>query len=332
MPFEIRTEACRAGDRTGEKFIIAGPDCEAEVWPSHGFNCLRWSVKQGDLLFQSPEWETNPVPTRSGVPILFPFPNRLRQGVFTWNGRTLHLPTTEASGGHAIHGSAPRYPWRVVGQYADEAGGTLVGEFRPSVDAPEVLEDWPCDYTLRVTISLRQDSLELVFVATNEGEESMPAGFGLHPYFALPGVPSVDDFRLTVPADCIWELREGLPTGRRVEPSDEFDFALGNKVGSTQLDTLYTELGHVEGIDDDDLLTRAKISGPGGSILVRTSREFREIMLFTPPHRKALAVEPYTCATDAVHLAQAEIDAGLAIVEPGETFSGTARFVWEGRE
>ena len=70
MTFAIRSEPCRAGEREGEKFVLSGPGCEAEVWPTHGFNCLRWAVKAGDLLYRTADWEQNPVPTRSGVPIL----------------------------------------------------------------------------------------------------------------------------------------------------------------------------------------------------------------------------------------------------------------------
>ena len=45
-------------------------------------------VDWADILYSAPDWESNPVPTRSGHPILFPFPGRLRDGTFTFEGKT----------------------------------------------------------------------------------------------------------------------------------------------------------------------------------------------------------------------------------------------------
>ena len=45
-------------------------------------------------------------------------------------------------------------------------------------------------------------------------------------------------------------------------------------------------------------------------------------MIFTPPHRQAFCVEPYTCVTDAVNLQQRGIDAGWRVLAPGEKWAG----------
>src|SRR6516165_11553260 len=90
----------------------ADGNAAAEVWPGLGCNCLRWRVGGTDLLYVSPEWESNPVPTRSGNPVLFPFPNRICDGRFTWAGRDYQLPINGPGGKHAIHGFVCRKPWR----------------------------------------------------------------------------------------------------------------------------------------------------------------------------------------------------------------------------
>jgi aldose 1-epimerase len=53
-----------------------------------------------------------------------------------------------------------------------------------------------------------------------------------------------------------------------------------------------------------------------------TSPAFRELVLFTPPHRQAVALEPYTCATDAINLQQRGSDAGLQVLQPGQEWRG----------
>ena len=51
-------------------------------------------------------------------------------------------------------------------------------------------------------------------------------------------------------------------------------------------------------------------------------------MIFTPPHREAVCLEPYTCITDAINLHQQGKDAGLLVLSPGETWEGWLRWEW----
>ena len=122
MAFTVTTRDAEAGSARGPVYTLAdgAGAARAEVWPFLGFNCLRWEVRTasgglGSALHVAPDWAANPVPTRSGHPILFPFPNRLRGGQFPFEGRTVQLPLNESTGRHAIHGFTPRAAWRVVG-------------------------------------------------------------------------------------------------------------------------------------------------------------------------------------------------------------------------
>ena len=75
-----------------------------------------------DLLYADPNLFTDGRPTRSGIPILFPFPNRIRVGRFSWEGKEYQLPLNDSVKQNAIHGFACRRPWRVVGQGFQHAG------------------------------------------------------------------------------------------------------------------------------------------------------------------------------------------------------------------
>src|SRR5712691_5710938 len=102
----------------------AGSGARVEIWPALGFNCHRWRANAGgktlELLYADPQLFDNGRPTRSGIPILFPFPNRIRAGRFTWEGKEYQLPLNDSTQKNAIHGFPCRKPWRVVGQGADE--------------------------------------------------------------------------------------------------------------------------------------------------------------------------------------------------------------------
>src|SRR5262249_54268581 len=93
MTFQVRTEthqARRGWD--GTVFVLHDAGNRAAVWPAFGFNGYSWQVTRAgqvlDLLYADPQLFNDSKPTRSGIPILFPFPNRIRDGRFTWEGKT----------------------------------------------------------------------------------------------------------------------------------------------------------------------------------------------------------------------------------------------------
>src|SRR6266436_4622520 len=96
-------------------YTLAGHGQYAEVWPAFGFNCFSCKIQGADglfdLLYSDPTLFADGQPTRSGVPILFPFPNRIRDGRFTWAGHTYQLPLNDPAQKNAIHGFACRVPW-----------------------------------------------------------------------------------------------------------------------------------------------------------------------------------------------------------------------------
>ena len=193
----------------------------AEVWPALGFNCFRWqttiSGRPVEVLYTDPQLFENGRPTRCGVPILFPFPNRIRDGRFTWEGKTYQLPLEDSTKKNAIHGFACRKPWRVIGSGADESGAWIAGEFQGSVDAPESLAQWPTDYGIRVMYRLTKDRLQIAAGVWNPGKVALPFGLGYHPYFSVPLMPGTceTDHKIEAPARSRWELSENLPTGKR---------------------------------------------------------------------------------------------------------------------
>jgi aldose 1-epimerase len=337
MSFTISTMAVNAGDRTGAAYSLedAAGRCRAEIWPTHGFNCLRWQVRLpdtnwGDVFFVAPDWETNPVPTRSGHPILFPFPNRIRDGRFTFAGTTYQLPLNESSGKHAIHGFTPRNPWRVVGAETAEHHAALTGEFRLSADLPDALGLWPADFALAVTYRLSSDRLRVEGRVTNVDTKPLPWGLGYHGYLRLPSGVDPSEFVIDAAGNRLWESDGGIPTGGRRPVVGEIDFRGGRRLGDLSLDHLFGMVGAYRS-DPDGLCEVANVSAPPaeGRLSVWVSAEFRELVLFTPQHRRAVAIEPYSCATDAANLSAVGIDAGWVILPPGGVTKTVVEYRWE---
>ena len=188
---EAGGEMRRVADLFNEWLERADPyDADAEVWPGFGCNCLRWRVAGPagplELLYVAPDWDSNPVPTRSGNPVLFPFPNRIRAGRYTWAGRDYQLPLNDSTQQNAIHGFTPRHAWRVGNAGGGDESAFAALEFLGSRDAPECRALWPADYRLTLTWTLTARALTLHAAVQNPDRVPLPFGLGFHPYFRVP--------------------------------------------------------------------------------------------------------------------------------------------------
>jgi aldose 1-epimerase len=297
-----------------------GAGGRVEVWPALGFNCYRWLVRRGgqslELLYQDPDLFHNGRPTRSGIPVLFPFPNRIRDGRFNWDGKEYQLPLNDPAKKNAIHGFACRNPWRVAASGADANGAWITGVFHCTQDAPDSRPLWPADHEIRLTYRLGSGSLRLEAEVYNPDRLPLPFGLGYHPYFRIPftAAGAADDCLLTAPARSVWKLEESLPTGERLPVDASCDLNRPRRFGDLHLDTVLTDLPTATGV----LPERAAVRGtPDTALRLHWGEEFREMVLFTPPHRQAFCIEPYTCTTDAINLQARGIDAGWRVLPPG---------------
>jgi aldose 1-epimerase len=295
------------------------------VWPEVGCNCVRWSAGGRDRLYAPDPAELIDRPTRGGVPVLFPFPNRIQSGQFVWDGREYQLPLNDSSQKNAIHGFTPRHPWRILDVTADDDGARLRAAFQTSRDAPEWRDLWPADAKLTLTIRLTADALRYEALVENPDAKPLPFGLGFHPYFAAP-----PGCRVQTPARARWELVDGLPTGRRLPLDAGHDLCRPRPVADLTLDDVYTDFPDAApGADGRVERGRVEYADAGGALAVRASPAFRELVLFTPPHRQAVCLEPYTCPTDAIHLQEHE-DVGWRVLPPGGRWEGVVEFRREG--
>ncbi|MCI0701055.1 MAG: aldose 1-epimerase [Planctomycetia bacterium] len=339
MAFEVRITQGKAGDRTGDVYELTDTagTVRAEVWPQHGFNCLKWQVRQADgrwadILFHMPDWETNPVPTRSGHPILFPFPGRIRDGRFNFQGKTYQLPFTDSTKQHAIHGFTPRNSWRVTDWNGDDSFAFVTGEFNLAKDLPSALPLWPSDFKLSITYRLYSDKLRVDARLENVGSGPLPFGLGYHGYFRLPGMnePDISACVLQAKVNEIWEAENNLPTGWRKELPGELDFRQPRAVGATALDHVFTGVFGEE-TRNSGLHELANLFHPSasGRLRVLADSSFRELVLFTPQHRHAVAIEPYSCSADAANFSERGIDSGWRVLEVGGEWESAVEYRWE---
>ena len=301
----------------------------AKIAPALGNNCYAFRVTDGErwinLIDPPPDLATlKERPTAFGNPILFPFPNRIRNGKWEFEGNTYQFDKSPESP-TTIHGLLLNRPFQIDKHEANENGATLVCSLN-SQDFPDVSRQYPFPFIIEITYTLKDAMLTMGIVIKNTGERNMPMGFGIHPYFStnLTGTADASKAVITVPANKYWELDDVLvPTGKQHDVSGTLDLRHGQPFAKLKLDHVFTDVQLVDGV------SRCRIENrdTGYGMIMESDAQFRELVVYTPPERDAICFEPYTCPTDAINLEARGIPAGVIVLAPKETFSATVRML-----
>lgn len=301
----------------------------AKIVPTLGNNCYAFRVSDGNnwlnLIDEPPDLETlEQRPTAFGNPILFPFPNRIRNGKWEFEGKTYQFDK-EPESPTTIHGLLLNRPYKVGKHEAGENGATLVCSLN-SQDFPDISRQYPFPFKIEITYTLKGAVLTMKVAIKNTGDGNMPMGFGIHPYFStnLTGTADASKALITVPANKYWELDDVLvPTGIQKDVTGTLDLRNGQPIAKLKLDHVFTDVQLVDGV------SRCVIENQdiGYGMVMESDAQFRELVVYTPPGRNTICFEPYTCPTDAINLEAKGIPAGVIVLSPDETFSATVRIL-----
>jgi aldose 1-epimerase len=241
--------------------------------------------------------------------LLIPWPNRLEDGRYDFEGATHQLPLDEPEHGNAIHGLVRWAAWTATTPSPERV--VLEHVLHPQPGYPFSLE-------LRVEYALSVGGLRVQTTATNAGTAAAPYGAGAHPYLTL-GTPTVDELTLLAPAATVLHSDDrGLPTGEEPVGGTELDFRLARVLGGTRLDHAFTDLERGEDGLAGVALTDTE-TGLGLTLWVDAAYPY--LMLFTGDPlpdvaRRSLAVEPMTCPPNAFRTGESMIR-----LAPGESFT-----------
>jgi aldose 1-epimerase len=255
--------------------------------------------------------ETEPSNAGRGQ-ILAPWPNRLEDGRYTFEGVEGRAALDEPERGNAIHGLVRWLPWRVTSRSPSAVALGCVLHPQPA---------YPWRLELSVEYSIDDTGLTVAAAASSGSDTAAPFGIGFHPYLTL-GVSTIDDVHVTIPAQRRLEADErGLPTGE-VGVEGDFDFRAAKRIGRIELDTGYTDL-----IRSEDGRARVEVDAAGGGrgLTLWADEAFDYLMIYTghslepeSRRRQGLAVEPMTCPPNAFRSGS-----GIARLDPGRGWSGS---------
>ncbi len=292
---------------SGAQITLALDDQTATV-TDVGAKLRTYTVGDRDVI--TPFDVDEPAPAGHGA-VLAPWPNRIRDGRYTFAGVERQLHISEPSRMTALHGLVMWQRWTVT----ERSGSAVTLETRTAPSS-----GYPYDLLIRVTYRLTATGLHVQTTATNLGTATAPYGVGFHPWLS-PGAGSLDE--CTVRLDATTRVTTDdrlLPIGTEPAAGD-FDLREPRSARGLDLDDAYVDV-----LRDDDGLSWIRLTGSDGrTAAVWMDESMDTWQVCTGDHldavgwrRTGLAAEPMSCIADAFRTGER-----LVHLEPGQTHEVT---------
>jgi aldose 1-epimerase len=295
---------------SGEQIAIAHGDQRVVITEVGA--TLRTYVKGGVAVVEGFAGEE--VPTGARGQVLYPWPNRIGDGEWTFADRVAHPTIDDVQHATAIHGLVRWRPFRIDSVNQNRCVLTLL--LHPTPDYPFLSE-------ISVAYHLGSLGLTVTTTVTNRDDVQIPFGVGFHPYLAV-STPTIEGAQLEVPARGYVAVNaRRLPTGEILPlAGNQLDFSTMKSISGHELDVTYTELER----DDSGMASAVVVDGAGGEVELSVDRNFPYLQVYTGDtlekgrRRTAIAVEPMTCPPDALRSGK-----DIVVLEPGQHWAGSWR-------
>ncbi|MGH7132561.1 MAG: hypothetical protein ACREJO_11505 [Phycisphaerales bacterium] len=237
-----------------------------------------------------------------------PWTNRIRDARFTFRGVTHRLRVSSADG-TAIHGDVRARPWAIIDRTPVSA--SLGFDSRRFADV-----NFPFPFTSKIRFDLSTGALRIDLSVTNIGDNPIPAGCGIHPYFPrlLSGVD--EPVEMTAPSTGRYPVNQSLPIGPAQRDKLTEHFAGLRPIPETEINDVFAGYGGW-----------AKAVWPKSRVAMEmsSSPNLGHLVLFAPRNKAGgpepyFAIEPLTMTNDGFNLMEKGwMGTGVAVLEPGQS-------------
>lgn len=242
--------------------------------------------------------------------VMAPWAGRIRDGRFSYQGREIHYPSVDPYQPHSLHGFVRDQAWvlRECQPQASQHESSQENELSQALQnvsaqsaqhtstcAYAILDfthqataEWPFSFTLEQTIHLSEQGLRIELVVRNQGEESMPFGFGHHPFYPC-------DVHTLVQAQVAqaWQGDHEVMPIALIDHPAQTKLAQGLRVQEEEHDTVFVGWQH-----------EARISWPAQqeSLIMQASAPQDFFVLYAPANQAWFCAEPFANVTDSFNL------------------------------
>ncbi|MFD2933477.1 aldose 1-epimerase [Spirosoma flavum] len=337
MPFQISTQpfgTLPTGTAPLTEYILEHTESGEfiTIIPEFGGILRRLVLRKGQYLFallHAPDSPQTLLADESyASALLYPFPSRIRHGIYHFEGEDYALKMNEVNRDNALHGFVHGRAFSVVGQEITPTQAQLVIRYDYAGDTV----GYPFPFALTATYTLiqanllpkgnhttddRMCALQVSYSALNTGATRCPASFGWHPYFTLSG-ESVDAMSLSLPNRTPILLDKNMiPHGMQAA-----ELAGTIELHEKKLDTAFAIEPTSDSTSPESFAETVLTSLETGVRLIvgqqTGENKLNYLVCYTPTRRDSIAIEPLTANVDAFNNGE-----GLTILNPGETLSGT---------
>jgi len=245
--------------------------------------------------------------TRDGLyagRILAPWPNRIKDGQYSFNNKDYQLPINEVSKNNSLHGLVANSLWEITFQNQSK----IILEYL--LNRPEI---YPGKLQLQVTYEIIEHGVEITVLSENIGEISAPYGVSIHTYLVAGALVKNSELYLQLPADQFLEVDTDrlLPIKLQPVAGTNFDFINPKKISDLFIDHAFKYSS-----DYPRSISLLNKDGQGAEVIFDEQSNWLQIHTadrdLQADSRMAVAIEPMSCPPDAFN---SEMD--LIVLEPG---------------
>lgn len=311
MPFETIIS------NSEEQFVITLKDVTndtfAEIY-SYGALLNKFcAAKNGEPLnviegFNSPQEATEKLTTFFKSAKLSPYACRVKNAEYTF-GENSHQLSKFFSNKDAIHGLLYDAAFSIKEYSSNDTSASVILEYVYDNNT----HGYPFCYKCEVEYKLTEgNALAIKTTITNLDQQLMPVVDGWHPYFTLGD--DINNYQLEFQSKEMLEFESLIPTGKFLPFEEHGSLKV---LGTTVFDNCFT-------LDFAECQPLCVVRNPLKKVQVEIypSSSYPYLQVFTPEHRKSIAIENLSAAPDAFNNG-----IGLRVLEPGEAVDFSTKFI-----
>ncbi|MEO9572131.1 MAG: aldose 1-epimerase [Polaribacter sp.] len=226
--------------------------------------------------------------------ILFPFANRIKDGIYSFNDNKYELETNQQEEQNALHGFVYNKTFVVTNISETEESASITLEYVEN----NKTKGFPYTYTIAVTYIFTKQSISLQLKVKNTDTKTFPFTLGWHPYFI-----SEDLTKSSLNFNCTQKLiigQRNITTGiETIKPEKTFN------IKDKQLDDCWILKSN-----------KVKFNTPKYQLSFKSSVKENFLQAYTPPRKNTIAIEPTTGVSDSFNN-----KIGLQSLKPNKDYS-----------
>lgn len=234
---------------------------------------------------------------------LSPFVCRMNESKYKFGENEYHIQKQKSSPGkHALHGLLYDKSFKVISENANQSEATVTVKYEYRAEDA----GYPFNYDCLITWQLgKENKLTVITECINKDKGLIPVQDGWHPYFTLGD--TINDLDLEFQGLKMVEFNtELIPTKKLI---DYTRFSTIEKLGDRFLDNCFT-------LDMQECQPLCVLRNAEKKIEVQLfpDESYPYLQIYTPPHRKSIAIENLSGAPDGFNNMM-----GLITLEPGQS-------------